>query len=325
MREIPPAAWRPQSLIRRDRVLYSATSPENLRKHRDMGFFKEKRILLWTRKPGLGDMVMNAICCDILRREHGLDVWYGCRYNPSDRHFPDFLKDIPHYKYQPDLRTHPLPNQRPPRGYEGGVDYRGEKVPFDFVLDFRYHMYLKVSTLYQCLEEFGVSRLSVPCEGLPVHNLPDVPASYDVVLCLDCGGWKPVRAYRRGEELEAALHKRGLSVLNLSRSATSARFSLAEVLAHVKAAKLYIGVETGPTHLVSGVHQKALILQSGIHSSAFWNVYDRTHIVEKTWPCGGRNCQVRTHEQCTQPDGVCMDRYAPHDIAELAVNLIENK
>ncbi|OYW71341.1 MAG: hypothetical protein B7Z37_28065 [Verrucomicrobia bacterium 12-59-8] len=290
-----------------------------------MCYFRGKRILLWTRKPGLGDMVMNAICCDILRREHGLDVWFGCRYNPYDRDFPEILKGIPCYKYQPDLRTHPLPNQAEPRGYAGGKDYAGQKHPFDFILDFRYHMHLEVNTLFQCLEEFGVSRMKVPCDGLPVHNLPGIGKTYDVVLSPDCGGWKPVRAYRRGVDLEVLLNKRGISVLNLSRSASHAKLRLPEVLAHVKAAKLFIGVETGPTHLVSGVHQQALVLQSGIHRSAFWNIYARTHVVEKEWACGGRKCQVRKHDECVIPEGVCMDRYAPEDIAELACELISNK
>lgn len=28
-----------------------------------------------------------------------------------------------------------------------------------------------------------------------------------------------------------------------------------------------------------------------IHRSDFWNIYDRTHVVEKDWPCGGRKCR----------------------------------
>lgn len=290
-----------------------------------MSFFKNKRILLWTRKPGLGDMVMNAICCDILRRQHGLDVWYGCRHNPYDRNFPNFLNGIPCYKYQPDLREHPLPEQMEPRGYAGGLDHTGEMHPFDFILDFRYHIGLEVNTLFQCLEEFGVKRLVVPCKGLPVRNLPPVEVPYDVVLALECGGWKPVRAYRRGAELEMLLRDAGLRVLNLSRAVVKPALKLVEILAQVKVAKLFIGVETGVTHLVSGVHKQALIIQSGIHRSAFWNVYDRTRVVEMAWPCGGRKCRVRRHEECLMDGGVCMDRFAPHDIAAMAMSMIQKK
>lgn len=322
MREIPPDQWRSQCLIHMDREKY--TQNQGSPNHRSIGFFRNKRILLWTRKPGLGDMAMNAICCDILRRQFDLDVWYGCRFNPYDREFPKVLKGVPCYKYQPDLRRYPLPTQASVRGYEGGLDYMGQKHPFDFIIDFRYEIHRELNTLYQCLEEFGINQLPLPCAGLPVHKLPHVQQTWDVVISPDAGGWKPVRAYRRGAELEAALRKRNLSVLNISKSSGQGHFlKLPELLAHVQAAKLYIGVETGPTHLVSGVHRQALILQAGIHLSAFWNVYERTHVVEKLWSCGGRKCRVRKHEQCEQLDGVCMDRYAPDDIADLALQLIQ--
>jgi hypothetical protein len=320
--DVPQKAWLSQESIHKDRERYTILRPlrEDRRQHRSLSFFKDKRILLWTRKPGLGDMVMNAICCDILRRQHGLDVWYGCRYNPYDREFPEFLKAIPCYRYQPDLRVHPLPQM--PRGYEGGIDHVGQNHPFDFIMDFRYHIGLERNTIFQCLEEFGVNRLPVPCQGLPVHNLPKVERSYDVVLALDCGGWKPVRSYRRVTELEQKLREAGLSVLNLSRAVMKPALGLVEILAHVKAAKLFIGVETGITHLVSGVHRKALVVQSGIHRSAFWNVYSNTYVIEANWPCGGRKCRVRKHEECKVDGGVCIDRFAPSDIATLAISLM---
>lgn len=322
--DLPITAWRTQVDIRKDRERYSCQdqTKQLTELHRPLTYYKGKRILLWTRKPGLGDMVMNAICCDILRRQHGIDVWFGCRGNPYDRHFVEFLKGIPSYGFQPDLTSHPLPNQLPPRGYEGGLDHTGQKHPFDLIIDFRYHVGLEKNTLFQCLEEFGVSRLKVPCSGLPVHNLPQTREIYDVVLGLDCGGWKPVRGYRRGAELEKLLRKAGFKVLNLSKSVTKPPMKLSEILAHVSAAKLYIGVETGLTHLVSGVHQKALVIQAGIHRSAFWNVYDKTHVVEGMWSCGGRRCKVRKHQECKIAEGVCIDRFAPGDIGVLATKFI---
>lgn len=321
----PSSTWKSQSEIESDRVRYTKCV-RNITKSVNLpfSFFRNKRILLWTRKPGLGDMAMNAICCDVLRNQFGLDVWYGCRHNPYDRDFPVILQGVPCYKYQPDLRRYPLPVQNQQRGYEGGLDYIGQKHPFDFIIDFRYEIHRESNTIFQCLEEFGIQRLMLPCAGLQVHRLPKVKNTWDVVLCPDAGGWKPVRAYRRGSELEEALKRRGLSVLNISKTSGQGHvFKLPELLAQVQAAKLYIGVETGPTHLVSGVHRQALILQAGIHLSAFWNVYDRTHIVEMKWPCGGRKCRVRQHSDCKQPEGVCIDRFDPSDIADLALELIQ--
>jgi hypothetical protein len=270
-------------------------------------------------------MAMNAICCDILRNEHGLDVWFGCRGNPCDREFPEILAGVPCYSYAPNLQNHPLRDNDVPRGFEGGVDHTGTQHPFDFILDFRYSIGSPLNTLFQCLREFGVLSLTVPCAGLRVQNLAASDDRYDVVLCTNSGGWKPVRGYRRGAELAECLRQRGLTVCDLAQRNIQRDFGLKRLLSLVQQARLYIGVETGPTHVVSGVHRRALVIQSGIHVSAFWNVYDRTHVVEADWSCGGRQCQVRRHEQCTIPEGVCIDRFAPEHLADLALELLKDR
>lgn len=326
--KLPRSAWLDQNEVTRERLRYCSVDSQAvavLNGGRGLDYFRGKKILLWTRKPGMGDMVMNAICCDVLRRYHGLDVTFGCRGNFYDCEFPAFLDNIPCYTYQPNLREFPLPDQVGPRGYEGGVDYTGAKIPFDFVLDFRYQIHEPVNTLFQCLREFGVERLETPCEGLPVRNLPNVERPYDVVLSPHCGGWRPLRAYRHGDDLASLLRERGLSVLNVSDRLSDPTFRLSSMLAEVREAKLFIGVESGATHLVSGVHKQAIILQAGIHRSAFWNVYARTHVIEADWTCGGRKCRVRSHENCVVPDGVCIDRFAPEDVMELAIELLDRR
>lgn len=326
--DLSPRFWKRQESIKRDRERFcriNAGDPRDYDGGRGLDWFRGKRILLWTRKPGMGDMAMNAMCCDILRRDHGLDVWFGCRGNKYDREFPGFLRNVPCHSYSPNLHSHPLPRlDEPPRGYEGGTDHAGNALPFDFIIDFRYHIHAPANTLFQCLREFGIREFRGAYPGLPVHNLPETDDAPDVVLSLHCGGWKPVRAYRRGAELAQRLRAEGLKVLDISERLPDPGFKLVHLLSEVKAARLFVGVESGATHLVSGVHRKALILQAGIHRSAFWNIYERTHVVEGEWPCGGRACRVRTHEQCLQPDGVCIDRYAPKDLATLTLTLIQN-
>lgn len=325
MNDLPRSAWRTQEEIHRDRLRYSRLVDSKQKPppsgKRDLNWFRNKRILLWTRKPGLGDMVMNAMCCDFLRRHAGLDVWFGCRNNPYDRHFPPLLSSVPSYQYQPDLNKYPVPKE--PRGYEGGVDHTGAEHPFDFIMDFRYDIHSFTNTLFQSLSEFGLKSVPVPFHGLNFLGLPKVESPYDIVIQPNCGTWKPVRSYRRHEELVARLCAQGFSVLNLADHGRS--LSLARVLAEVKAARLYIGVETGISHLVAGVHKQAIIIQAGIHRSAFWNIYDRTHIVEAAWPCGGRLCQARKHDECHQNDGVCVDRFSPEDITDLTTELLKHQ
>ena len=130
------SVWKSPEQIAAERV--AATTSRSTDPFRDLDFYRGKRILLWTRKPGLGDRVMNAICCDLLRNRYGLDVWFGYRADPRDRDFPQVLDGVPHYRYAPNLRSFPLGDHRVPRGYSGGVDYRGERHPFDFIIDFRY-------------------------------------------------------------------------------------------------------------------------------------------------------------------------------------------
>src|SRR5690606_25044587 len=113
------------------------------------------------------------------------------------------------------------------------------------------------------------------------------------------------------------LRDRGLKVLDLAETNVRNHLGSAKLLSIVRAAKVYVGAETGPTHLVSGVHRRAVVIQSGIHNSAFWNVYDRTHVVEARWECGGRKCRVRKHAECRISEGVCVDRFDPGDLADV--------
>jgi hypothetical protein len=289
---------------------------------RPFEFYQGKKILLWTRKPGLGDMVMNAICCDILRNEYGLNVWFGCRENPGDREFPYLLEGIvPCYTYKPDLHTYPLDHNKKPIGYENGIDHQGKELPFDIIIDFRYNIGMPQNTIFQCLTHFGINKIEPDIAGFRVNqNKLHVPVEkYDVVICGSTGGWKPVRSYRKTEELAEALEKRGLRTLDLTSVGKEIKkeYGAVGLLSIVNHAKYYIGTETGPTHLVSGVHSNAIVLQAGIHYSAFWNIYGRTKVLEQKLECGGRKCRVRVHEECKERKGVCIDRINIDDILRL--------
>jgi SAM-dependent methyltransferase len=315
------SAWKSPEQIADERV--EATTSRSKAPFRELDFYRGKRILLWTRKPGLGDRVMNAICCDLLRNRYGLDVWFGLQNDAGDREFPELLEGVPHYPYSPDLRRDPLADHRAPRGFEGGIDHCGARHPFDFIIDFRYAVHSPYNAIFQCLMEFGIRKLDLPLAGFRVKNLPAPRERYDVVVCSTCAGWKPVRAYRRADELVAILRGKGMKVCDLSQTNIRTELGTAQLLSLVAAAGVYVGVETGPTHLVSGVHRQAVAIQSGIHKSAFWNIYDRTHVVEADWACGGRRCHVRRHEQCVIPEGVCIDRFAPRDLAQLIEQQVE--
>lgn len=313
--DLPRCNWKSPDVILTERVQY-ATS-HSTQPFRELSFYRGKKILLWTRKPGFGDRVMTAICCQLLRERFGLDVWMGIWNDARDREFSAVVAGVPFYEYRPDVRGFPLKDHAVPRGFEGGNDHTGAKHPFDFIIDFRYQVHSSYNAIFQCLMEFGVRQLDIPISGLQVHNLPRSTAEYDVVLCTNCGGWKPVRAYRRRSELVELLCAQGLSVLDLAASDVCRAFGTAQLLAIVKNSRVWVGVETGPTHLVSGVHRQAIVIQAGIHASAFWNIYDRTIVIESDWSCGGRQCQVRRHAECSIPEGVCIDRYAPADIVKL--------
>jgi hypothetical protein len=289
------------------------------RNYRDLSYYQNKKILLWTRKPGLGDMVMNAVCCDILRNEYGLDVWFGCRENPCDIDFPVIMKDVPSYVYKPDLRKFPIVDNEYPRGFEGGKDHQGEMHPFDFIIDFRYNVGEPQNTIFQCLKEFGIDKIDPNIKGFRVDEdvLPKPKEKYDIVMCCSTGGWKPIRAFRKHEQLKELLEADGYKVLDMSvdGKAIKNKYGILGVLSLVKNAECYIGTETGPTHLVSGVHNKAVIIQAGIHHSAFWNVYQKTAPIELKLSCGGRKCKARKHEDCTE-SSVCIDNIENSKIIE---------
>jgi hypothetical protein len=319
MLELPRDKWLSNDEVTLLRKEFTRCDKKEMQKYRPLEYYKGKKVLLWTRKPGLGDMVMNAMTVQLLRQKYDVDAYFGCRENPCDRDFPTVMKDTPTFTYKPDIHTYPLNDNKVPRGYEGGKEHTGQfDLPFDFVMDFRYSIGTRQNTIFQSLKEFGIRQMNHSIRGFQVDKdkLVKIKKPYDIIMCTSTGGWKPVRAYNRNKELKEELEKKGFKVFDLMEHDIKRDFGLKMFLGAVSQAKAYIGTETGPTHLCSGVAKKSFIIESGIHPSAFWNIYDRTYPIEADWGCGGRQCKVRKHEECTQENGVCIHRFSPKDIAD---------
>jgi len=308
--------WLSQDNIQKNRAFFCENRNEKI--YRKIDFFRGKKILLWTRKPGLGDMYMNALCCFILNQKYGLNVWFGLRNNPSDRNFPILFKDIQYYNYNPNLKKYPLVDNRINRGFEGHIDHCGIYHDFDFIIDFRYYIGLKYNTIFQSLMEFGVNKIVSPINGLKTDYFDNSVEQYDVIMILGSGGWKPVRAYRNGDKLKEKLEDKKLKVFSVNNSDCK-KIGLKKIVSMVKKSKVYIGAETGPSHLLSGIAKKSVIIQSGIHLSSFWNIYSNTYIIESEWECSKKKCICRKHEDCKNQNGVCIDRFSPEDISNVVI------
>jgi hypothetical protein len=161
-------------------------------------------------------------------------------------------------------------------------------------------------------KRYGIS-LKNNFNYIPVkyYDMPQVP-SVDVTLCTKSGAFCPYRNWPYFKELKKLFQKNGISYIDL----TQEQIYSIEYLNYVKKSKLFVGVDTGPSHYVSQVaNGKALILQHGVHDINFWCSYDydSLHI-----PTDCRLCKANMHpgNECKH-NHICM--------RELTVDMVFNK
>lgn len=86
--------------------------------------------------------------------------------------------------------------------------------------------------------------------------------------------------------------------------------SLGELAALLKKAKLFIGTDSGPSHIASAVDRPSVILYSGTNDSKQWApLGNKTVIIQKDVPCKG--C-----ERLKCPNNVCMDLITVDEVME---------
>jgi hypothetical protein len=114
------------------------------------------------------------------------------------------------------------------------------------------------------------------------HDIPEIP-SYDVVIHSRTGDFTPYKQWCYFPTLKKMLEKSGIRFIDLAEHPI---FGI-EYLNWANKAKLYVGLDTGPSHYVSQfVQGRCLILQGGFVTYEYWaSPYNYEHIQVEDIPC----------------------------------------
>jgi hypothetical protein len=175
-------------------------------------------------------------------------------------------------------------------------------------------------------EEIFERKIEITRDHIPViFNKMDVP-TYDVILHTNTGSWSIYRMWPFFEELKSLLTKQGISWIDIA-DRKNGRIGGIKYLNYVNNAKLYVGLETGPSHYVSSIAKnKTLILQSGFAEYNFWAYLYKFDHLEVEVPC--RPCylnvnDIRDNKGCPY-NHRCMREISPQDVFNKIEKMLGN-
>lgn len=202
----------------------------------------------------IGDHMMAAFFVQLLI-DNNIDAVYGANYY---RHLVAVPLSQPHEKYEEFyFQYHEGPLRRP--------HFNKEKTILELVIQ-------RFCTKYDIHKELKIVTPFVPVIFKEDPNIPKV----DITLVTKSGKWSKYRNWPYFGELKKALTKKNLTFIDL----TEKRIYDNNCLNYVKKSRLFIGLETGASHYVSMVANKALIIQSGYSSFDYWCPYPFEYIAE---------------------------------------------
>ena len=302
--------WLSMNEIAKRQIEYCTVKEKDIKNVRKIDIDKNSsNILITTFASGFGDHITAAIFCQILSK-NGYNVSYAYNKKGKDRDFSVVLENI--------IDTFDITDIK--KEYFYNIDFLKNN-GFNFSYSYSYSRACPYNMIFQNLLRFGIYDLKTPIDGFVINKnkLNNNCEYYDVIMMLESGRGQPIRGYALSRELEDIIKSNGLKVLNINAKLSS-NLGLIEFLSLVSKSKIYIGIETGPTHAASWISKKSIILQSGLHSSCLWNIYNKSHIIESDWPCSIGVWKKRSllhdckkYEDCIYSNA-CINRYNPKDI-----------
>ena len=173
-------------------------------------------------------------------------------------------------------------------------------------------------------EVFG-RRIEITRDCIPtVFYDVDTP-TYDVVIHGSSGSWSSYRVWPYFDELEKMLEKNKVSFIRIDDRKKYGRIGGVKFLNYVKRAKLYLGLETGPSHYVSDIGRgKTLIIQSGFSDFDFWAYmykFDHLKVDVPCSPCFLNKHDVYEGSGC-QYNHRCMREISPQTVFNKIMEMI---
>jgi len=190
----------------------------------------------------------------------------------------------------------------------------------DWVFDYDWISDVNMSIIDGMLAKFqsqfgpliGEKHFHIKHPGVPVKYL-DVRGVFgaDVALVTKTGYWSRIRDYPFFSQLKALLDSASISYIDI----TECRLMDLECLNVVRKSRVYVGLETGVSHLVSSFcdESNGLILQSGYVSRTFWAKYYRFDFLEMPQHCSP--CYLRNVEDCKWGHA-CMAGISPEAVLD---------
>ncbi|MBM4043985.1 MAG: glycosyltransferase family 9 protein [Planctomycetes bacterium] len=138
-------------------------------------------------------------------------------------------------------------------------------------------------------QQFGLQALQITRTAVAVQYSSQFDVEpVDVALCTESGGWSPYRNWPHFDCLKKSLEANGISFCDLTKEGKRGM----ECVNYIRKARLYVGLETGVSHLASSVAAgKGLIIQSGYSTFDYWCPYEYAYIANPVpcAPCFRRN------------------------------------
>jgi len=163
---------------------------------------------------------------------------------------------------------------------------------------------------YKIKKEIKINRNFIPVKYEEIKNIN----RYDVVICSDVGKFSTHKKWPYFNKLKSLLSDKKISFIDLNEN----KIKDNECLNYVKSSKIYLGMDTGTSHYVSMVANKGLVIQSGVTSSNWWNLYNYKVIEYKTQCCP---CFLKTHENCIH-ENICTKNISAEFVFEEIEKLI---
>lgn len=155
----------------------------------------------------------------------------------------------------------------------------------------------------------------------------------DVAICVKSGFWSEIRDWPYFEELKLKLHSNGITFVDVNakiaeKYPTNTKTGETAIMAAnlVKKSKIYVGLETGLSHLAAGLIEpgNGIIIQSGYALPDYWaEPYSGIfHIVQRNECC--KPCFKRNKSDC-QYNHNCMKQITVDMIFDKIKELCDKK
>lgn len=177
-------------------------------------------------------------------------------------------------------------------------------------------------------EEVFEKKIEMTRPTVPVVFYKMEVPEYDVVLHTNTGSWSIYRMWPYFGELEKLLDQQNITYIDIANRQKHGRVGGIQYLNYVDNAKLYVGLETGPSHYVSSIAgNKTFIIQSGFAEYNFWSYGYQYNHIEVDVPC--RPCFLNTNDikngNGCKYNHRCMKEISPKDVFNKIERMLNDK